>query len=284
MKTPVLLLAAPLAVILVLGLAPLVLVVVWSFCAWDSATYWIKPEFSLAAYGAILEAGRWSVFLSTLGKALLTSAICLVIAYPTAYAMYFLAGRTLSIVLAALLTIPFFTSYLIRSFSWRLLLGRTGVINTLLQQAGIIDAPLDWLLFSDFAVIVGLIASYLPFATFPILLSMRRVDPIALAASRDLGAGFWTLVRTVLLPLTYSGVFAGFLFVFVMVAGSSTEVQMLGGAGASIVSVMINDVMRVANFPLAFAISTLMLVIVFGLVLIGDALFGLSSLFEERGQ
>ncbi|GAC1045826.1 ABC transporter permease [Rhizobium sp. No.120] len=284
MKTPVLLLAAPLAVILVLGLAPLVLVVVWSFCAWDSATYWIKPEFSLAAYGAILEAGRWSVFLSTLGKALLTSAICLVIAYPTAYAMYFLAGRTLSIVLAALLTIPFFTSYLIRSFSWRLLLGRTGVINTLLQQAGIIDAPLDWLLFSDFAVIVGLIASYLPFATFPILLSMRRVDPIALAASRDLGAGFWTMVRTVLLPLTYSGVFAGFLFVFVMVAGSSTEVQMLGGAGASIVSVMINDVMRVANFPLAFAISTLMLVIVFGLVLIGDALFGLSSLFEERGQ
>ncbi|GES41856.1 ABC transporter permease [Rhizobium dioscoreae] len=284
MKTPVLLLAAPLAAIILLGLAPLVLVVVWSFCAWDSATYWIKPEFSLAAYGAILEAGRWSVFLSTLGKAFLTSAICLVIAYPTAYAMYFLAGRTLSVVLAALLTIPFFTSYLIRSFSWRLLLGRTGVINTLLQQAGITDAPLDWLLFSDFAVIVGLIASYLPFATFPILLSMRRVDPIALAASRDLGAGFWTMVRTVLLPLTYSGVFAGFLFVFVMVAGSSTEVQMLGGAGASIVSVMINDVMRVANFPLAFAISTLMLAIVFGLVLIGDALFGLSSLFEERGQ
>ncbi len=284
MKTPVLLLAAPLAAILVLGLAPLILVIVWSFCAWDSATYWIKPEFSLAAYGAILEAGRWSVFLSTLGKALLTSAICLVIAYPTAYAMYFLAGRTLSVVLAALLTIPFFMSYLIRSFSWRLLLGRTGVINTLLQQAGITDAPIDWLLFSDFAVIVGLVASYLPFATFPILLSMRRVDPIALAASRDLGAGFWTMVRTVLLPLTYSGVFAGFLFVFVMVAGSSTEVQMLGGAGASIVSVMINDVMRVANFPLAFAISTLMLVIVFGLVLIGDALFGLSSLFEERGQ
>ena len=92
------------------------------------------------------------------------------------------------------------------------------------------------------------------------------------------------MVRTVLLPLTYSGVFAGFLFVFVMVAGSSTEVQMLGGAGASIVSIMINDVMRVANFPLAFAISTLMLVIVFGLVLIGDAIFGLSSLFEDRSQ
>ena len=284
MKTPSLLLAAPLTAILVLGLAPLILVVVWSFCAWDSATYWIKPEFSLAAYGSILVAGRWSVFLSTLGKAFLTASICLVIAYPTAYAMYFLAGPRLSIALAALLTIPFFTSYLIRSFSWRLLLGRTGVINTLLQQAGITDAPLDWLLFSDFAVIVGLIASYLPFATFPILLSMRRVDPVAMAAARDLGAGFWTMARTVLLPLTYSGVFAGFLFVFVMVAGSSTEVQMLGGAGASIVSVMINDVMRVANFPLAFAISTLMLVVVFGLVLIGDAVFGLASLFEDRSQ
>ncbi|WEX09644.1 ABC transporter permease subunit [Chelativorans sp. AA-79] len=150
------------------------------------------------------------------------------------------------------------------------MLGRTGIINTLLQDVGLISAPIDWLLFSDFAVIVGLVASYLPFATFPLILAMQRVDPIVLAAARDLGAGFWTVLRTVLLPFTLSGVFAGFLFVFVMVAGSSTEVQMLGGAGASVISVMINDVMRVANYPLAFAISTIVLVIIFGLVLIGN--------------
>ncbi len=88
-----------------------------------------------------------------------------------------------------------------------------------------------------------------------------------MAAARDLGAGFWRSLVTILVPLTYAGLFAGFLFVFVMVAGSSTEVQMLGGAGASIVSVMINDVMRVANYPLAFAISVVMLATIFGMVL-----------------
>jgi len=184
----------------------------------------------------------------------------------------------------ALMTIPFFTSYLIRSFSWRLVLGRTGVINTFLQDIGLTSAPIDWLLFSDFAVIVGLVASYLPFATFPLILSMQRVDPVLISAARDLGAGFWTVLRTVLLPLTRSGIFAGFLFVFVMAVGSSTEVQMLGGAGASIVSVMISDVMRVANFPLAFAISTVVLVVIFGLVLIGDRRLGLARLFEDRSQ
>lgn len=286
MKTPrstlAALICAPLLAILVLGLAPLAVVVVWSFWAWDPSTYWIKPELSFAGYAGILEAGRWTVIASTLFKAALAAFICLLIAYPTAYAVQFLASRRVAVVMLALMTIPFFTSYLIRSFSWRLVLGRTGVINTFLQDVGLISAPVDWLLFSDFAVIVGLVASYLPFATFPLILAMQRVEPVLIAASRDLGAGFWTVLRTILLPLTLSGIFAGFLFVFVMVVGSSTEVQMLGGAGASIVSVMINDVMRVANFPLAFAISTVVLVVIFGMVLIGDRAFGLARLFEDK--
>ncbi|MGR9221204.1 ABC transporter permease [Rhizobium leguminosarum] len=276
------LISLPLLVILVFGLAPLAVVVTWSFWTWDSATYWIKPDLSFAGYAAILDAGRWTVILSTLAKALGTALLCLLIAYPSAYAVHFLAGRRLAVILLALMTIPFFTSYLIRSFSWRLVLGRTGVVNTWLQDLGLTAAPVDWLLFSNFAVIVGLVASYLPFATFPLLLSMRRLDITVLAAARDLGAGFWKTLTTIMIPLTMPGIFAGFLFVFVMVAGSSTEVQMLGGAGASIVSVMINDVMRVANYPLAFAISTVVLAVILALVLIGNRLFGLASLFEDR--
>lgn len=276
------LMAPPLLAILAFALVPLIVVVVWSFWSWDPVTYWIKPDLSLAGYAGILEAGRWTVIVSTLVKAFGTALLCLLIAYPTGYAIHFLAGRRLNVILLALITIPFFTSYLIRSFSWRLVLGRTGIINDWLQGVGIIDAPLDWLLFSNFAVIVGLVASYLPFAIFPLLLSMRRVDPTYLAAAQDLGAGFWKGLTTILLPLTKSGIFAGFLFVFVMVVGSSTEVQMLGGAGASIVSVMINDVMRVANYPMAFAISTIVLAVIFGLVLIGNRIFGLASLFEDQ--
>ena len=131
---------------------------------------------------------------------------------------------------------------------------------------------------------VGLVASYMPFAAFPLLLSMRRVEPSFLAAAQDLGAGFWRTVGTILVPLTLPGLFAGFLFVFVMVVGSSTEVQMLGGAGATIVSVMVNDVMRVANFPLAFAISTMVLMFLFAMVLIGNWAFRLSRLFEDTAS
>ncbi|MBO9187672.1 ABC transporter permease [Rhizobium sp. L80/93] len=282
LPTSSMLMTPPLLAILTLGLVPLTVVIVWSFWSWDPQTYWIRPDLNPAGYEAILDAGRWTVIVSTLVKAFATAFLCLLIAYPTAYAIHFLAGRRLSILLLALITTPFFTSYLIRSFSWRLVLGRTGVINTMLQDLDITQAPLDWLLFSNFAVVVGLVASYLPFATFPLLLSMRRVNPTLLAAAQDLGAGFWRSLATVLIPLTLSGIFAGFLFVFVMVVGSSTEVQMLGGAGASIVSVMINDVMRVANYPLAFAISTVVLAVIFGLVLVGNRLFDLASLFEDQ--
>jgi len=273
------LLALPLVAVLVLGLAPLLTIAVWSFWTWDPSTYWIKPEPSLAGYLGILNAGRWTVLLATLAKALLAAVLCLILAYPLAYAIHFLAGRRMALILMAAITIPFFTSYLIRAFSWRLALGRTGPINDALVAFGLTDAPLDWLLFSNFAVMVGLVASYMPFAAFPLLLAMPRVEPSILVAAQDLGAGFWRIVRTIILPLTLPGMFAGFLFVFVMVVGSSTEVQMLGGAGASIVSVMVNDVMRVANFPLAFAISTVVLALLLGLVLIGNWLFGLSRLF-----
>ncbi|GAA2848182.1 putative spermidine/putrescine transport system permease protein/spermidine/putrescine transport system permease protein [Aminobacter aminovorans] len=281
MKSPGPLLALPTAlIVLLLGFVPLIVILVWSFWTWDPATYWIRPEFSLAGYAAILEAGRWSVIVGSLGKAFLTAAISVVIGYPAAMAVHFLASRRTALLLMALFTIPFFTSYMIRAFSWRLVLGRNGLINGWLMDLGIVDQPLDWLLFSNFAVNVGLVASYLPFVIFPLILSMQRVEPSLLAASQDLGAGFWRTFRSVLLPLTQAGIFAGFLFVFVMAAGSVTEVQMLGGAAASMISVMINDVMRVVNFPLAFAISTLVLIILFGLIFIGNRLFKLTSLFE----
>ncbi|OLP62671.1 spermidine/putrescine ABC transporter [Xaviernesmea oryzae] len=283
-RRPFALLAPPLLAILLLGAVPLVLVLVWSFWTWDPATYWIKPDMSLAGYSAILDAGRWTVIVSTLLKAAGTATLCVFLAFPIAYVVQFLSGPRLQALLLALITIPFFTSYLIRSFSWRLVLGRTGIVNTMLQHIGLTQAPVDWLLFSNFAVVVGLVASYLPFAVFPLVLAFRRVPPDLIAAAQDLGAGFWRAVATILLPLTFSGIFAGFLFVFVMTAGSSTEVQMLGGAGASIVSVMINDVMRVANYPLAFAISTVVLAVIFTLVLVGNVTFKLSSLFAEEDR
>ncbi|WP_371171644.1 ABC transporter permease [Aliiroseovarius sp. 2305UL8-7] len=275
-------LASPaMLMILALGIVPLAVVLVWSFWAWDPATYWIKPELSFDAYAAIGEAGRWKVLIATFVKSAAAAVFCVLVGYPAALAIHFVASRRWAFILMAAFTIPFFTSYLIRAFSWRLVLGRKGLVNNTLMELGLIADPLDWLLFSDFAVMVGLVASYLPFVVFPILLSLSRVEPNYLAASQDLGAGFWTMLGTVILPLSKPGIFAGFLFVFVMAAGSSTEVKMLGGAGASMISIMITDVMRVVNFPLAFAISAVTLVALFAVVLIGERIFGLTRLFED---
>ena len=267
--------------VLVLGFLPLAVIFVWSFWTFDPATYWIRPDLSLAAYAEIGQVGRWWVIIASFLKAGLAALLCLLVGYPAALAIHFVASRRMAFVLMGAFTVPFFTSYLIRAFSWRLVLGRTGLINSLLMNAGLIDQPLDWLLFSDFAVMVGLVASYLPFVIFPLLLSLRRVEPSYLAASQDLGAGFIRTLLTVIIPLTKPGIFAGFLFVFVMAAGSSTEVQMLGGAGASMISIMISDVMRVVNFPLAFAISVVVLAALIGAVLIGNRIFGLTRLFED---
>ncbi len=153
-----LLIAPPLAVVTLLGVVPLALVFVWSFWTWDPSTYWIKPELSFAGYGAILDAGRWTVILSTLVKSFGAALLCSLLAYPLAYAIHVMSGPRVQMLLLALMTIPFFTSYLIRSFSWRLVLGRTGIINETLQALHVTSAPLDWLLFSNFAVMIGFIA------------------------------------------------------------------------------------------------------------------------------
>lgn len=280
-KTALLLGLPGFVMVVLLSLVPLALVLMWSFWSWDPATYWIKPDLTLAAYGKILDAGRWTVLLSTAFKAAATGFFCLLIGFPAAYVIHFCTKGRTALLLMALFTIPFFTSYLIRAFSWRLVLGRNGLINDTLLSIGLIDAPLEWLLFSNFAVIIGMIASYLPFVVFPILLSMRKVEPSILHASMDLGASFPQTMTNILLPLTKPGMFAGFLFVFVMALGSSTEVQMLGGAGQSVISIMINDVMRVVNFPLAFAISSVVIVFLILVLYIGDRFLGFSKLFED---
>ena len=222
-----------------------------------------------------------AVIIKTARIAVTTTALALVLAYPIAYFMHRLAGARLRMSLSLLFLVPFFTSYIVRTFAWRLILGRLGLVNTALQALGVIQRPVEWLLFDEFAVQVGLLASYLPFMIFPILLSMTRIEGSVLEASEDLGASAWQTLRHVVIPLTTPGIFAGSLFVFVMALGSSVEVQFLGGAAESMIAIMITDVMRVLNFPLAFAISTLVLALLILLLVIGNRYLGLSELFRS---
>lgn len=279
------LLALPsLAVLIGLGFIPLALIATWSFWSFDPDTYWIKPTWSLASYAALFENGRDVVFLRTAALAALTTAVSTLLAVPAATVVGLLSGRRRAALLLALFTIPFFTSGLVRAFAWRLVLGREGVVNQALTSLGLVEMPLEWLLFSDFAVVLGMVAAYLPFAIIPIALAFARIEPSVIRASQDLGAGFWTMFSTIVLPLVMPGIVAGFLFVFVVAVGTSMEVQLLGGAGASSISIMINDVLRVVNFPLAFAIATTVVTLLIVLIAVANSALGLSRHFESFGR
>jgi ABC-type spermidine/putrescine transport system permease subunit I len=193
-----------------------------------------------------------------------------------------LSGPRCATLLVALFTIPFFTSGLVRAFAWRLVLGREGIINKALIGLGVVDAPVEWLLFSAFAVVLGMVAAHLPLAIVPIALAFARIESSVIRASQDLGAGFWTTFSSIVLPLIMPGVLAGFLFVFVVAIGASMEIQLLGGAGASSIAIMINDVMRVVNFPLAFAIATAVSVVSILVIMVADRALKLSRFFEDR--
>jgi len=276
------LLASPVvAVLLALSVAPLALVLVWSFWQWDPAIYWMRPAFVLDAYQSVVGTDRLIVIVRTARIALITAALALLLGYPVALFMDRFATARERTILMLLFLVPFFTSYIIRTFAWRLVLGRTGLINSFLVRAGLREEPLEWLLFSDFAVHVGLLASYLPFMIFPLLLAFGRIDRSLIEASEDLGGTFGQTLRHVILPLTAPGMFAGSLFVFVMALGSSVEVQFLGGAAASMIAIMIQDVIRVLNFPLAFAISTSVVLFLILLLIVGSRFLGLARLFAS---
>src|SRR5882757_3773855 len=266
-----------------IGFVPLALVAIWSLWSFDPETYWIKPVWSFASYAALLNSGRAAVLLQTAGLAALTATASTLLAVPAATFIALLSGPRRAALLLALFTIPFFTSGLVRAFAWRLVLGREGIVNNALLSLGIVDTPVEWLLFSDFAVVLGMVAAHLPLAIVPIVLAFVRIENSVIRASQDLGAGFWTMFSSIVLPLIMPGVLAGFLFVFVVAIGSSMEIQLLGGAGASSIAIMINDVMRVVNFPLAFAIVTVVVILLIAVIIVADRTLKLSRLFEDRG-
>ena len=284
LRRPATLLALPALIVLIcVGLAPLLVIAVWSFWSFDPNTYWITPDWTLTSYRALFDTGRFPVLVRTATLALVTGAIAIIFAFPAAAVIGMMSRPRQATILIVLFTIPFFTSALIRSFAWRLVLGRTGIVNDTLIALGIVDEPVEWLLFSDFAVVIGMVAAYLPFAVIPMVLVLARIEPSVIRASEDLGAGFWTTLLRVVLPLAMPGVIAGFLFVFVVALGTATEIQLLGGAGDSSIAIMINDVMRVVNFPLAFAIATAVLVFMSIIVLVADRALKLTRMFEDLG-
>jgi putative spermidine/putrescine transport system permease protein len=268
----------PALYVLILGIIPLFLIIMWSF--FEPTEYWIRPRLTIAAYTKFFTLGRYITFLKTLRVSVTVTVIALLLGYPIAFFIRKIIKEKYRTLVLFIFIIPFFLSYIIRIFSLRLILGRNGLINNLLVLMDLVSAPLEGLLFNEFAVHIGLLSSYLPFMIFPIMLSIERVGNSTIEASQDLGATFFQTLFKVIIPLTKPGIFAGCIFVFVSSLGSTVEWDLLGGVSELSTQQMLESLITALKFPSTFAISTLILIITMGALLLGFRYARIGDLFE----
>jgi putative spermidine/putrescine transport system permease protein len=259
--------AAPLAaVFVVFFLVPLALIVAVSF--WQATDYELIPAFTLQAYADIFQGcgggGETCVTLrtyaSTLKFSLLTWLFTGAIGFTVAYFLAFHVRSTLwQTVLFILCTVPFWTSNVIRMISWIPLLGRNGLVNQTLLAAGLVDQPLEWLLFSGFSVTLAFVHLYTMFMIVPIFNSMMRIDRALLEAARDAGASAWQTVWHVVLPLSRTGIIIGSIFVLALVMGDFVTVGVMGGQQIASVGKTIQVQAGYLQFPAAAANAVILL-------------------------
>ena len=187
---------------------------------------------------------------------------------------YFLAFHVRStgwqIVLFLLCTIPFWTSNIIRMISWIPFLGRNGIANQTLLDLGLIESPLEWLLFSDFSVILAFVHLYTLFMVVPVFNTMMRIDHNLLEAARDGGASEWGVIREVVLPLSLPGLMIGTIFVVALALGDYSTVRLMSGGQASNAGLAISNMINSLQYPPAAANAVVLLVVT--LLIVGTLL------------
>jgi putative spermidine/putrescine transport system permease protein len=259
--------AAPLAIVLLcMFVAPLVFVVVVSFFDYDRLE--IYPAFMFDNYIDIFTSEiTIRLYSKTLEYAAIVEAITLVIGFLVAYFLTFHV-RTLRwrIALLVACTIPFFTSNMIRMISWIPFLGREGILNNSVMATHLVKQPLDFLLFSDFAVIVAYVHILSMMMVAPIVNSMAKIDHSLIAAARDAGASEFQIVRDIVMPLSKTGIALGSVLVLTQTMGDFFVVHLLsGGKSAGVVSAIATQ-LNAFIYPPAAASSVVLLAVVIVLV------------------
>jgi putative spermidine/putrescine transport system permease protein len=253
----------PLATILTLFFGiPVLVVIVVSFFDFDHSD--IVPTFILDNYVDIFTSDvTWRLYLSSLKFAVIVWAITLLVGFTLAnYLVFHINSLLLKIGLFLLCSVPFWTSTIIRMISWIPFLGRNGVFNSVLMDAHLISHPLDFLLFSDFAVIVAYVHLFTLFMLVPIFNSMARIDPRLIEAAKDAGASRWEILREIILPLCKSGIALGSIFVVTQVMGDFFVVKVMsGGQSASVVSALQNEIAAL-QYPPAAASAVILVIVV----------------------
>jgi putative spermidine/putrescine transport system permease protein len=254
---------APMAFLMVAMVGiPLLTVVLLSFWEFDGIA--VYPAFTWANYAEVLQSPvTFNLFVATVKYALITLVATTIIGFTCSYFLvFYVRDLRLQIALFLLCTIPFWTSNVIRMVSWIPFLGREGLFNRALMQLGVIDRPLDILLYSDFAVVLTYIHLFTLFMIVPIFNSMAKINPSVIEAARDAGASPFQILRDIIIPLSKTGIALGSIFVVTLVMGDFFVVRVMsGGQSASVVSAMKNNIDQL-YYPVASAMAVLLVIVV----------------------
>lgn len=241
---------------------PLGTVISLSFWTFDGLEYY--PDFTLENYTKVFSSWvTWKIFFNTIRYAVITWAIALAIGFTVSYYLVFhVKNLKIQIALFLLCTIPFWTSTVIRMISWIPFLGREGIFNNALMSVGIVDQPLEFLLFSDFAVILTYVNLFTLFMIVPIFNAMVKINPNVIEAAVDAGASQVQVLWNVIIPLTRTGIALGTIFVMTLVMGDFFIVRVMsGGQSTSVVSAMKNNIDQLF-YPQAAAMAVLLIGVV----------------------
>ncbi len=260
---PTLLQISPISLILGFFLVlPIGTILIVSF--WDYNDFSFFPDFVWTNYSDALGSNvTYKTYLNTLWYAGLTWFFTFIIGFTVAYFLAFHIHTTRwQIVLFLICTIPFWTSNIIRMISWIPFLGRNGVFNTMLQSIGLIDEPLEFLLFSDFSIVLAFVHLYALFMVVPIFNSMMRIDGSLIEAAIDGGANGWQTITNVVIPLCKPGIAIGSIFVVTLVMGDYITVRLMGGGQRASVGVMMWNEISLLLYPAAAAHAVVLLAVV----------------------
>jgi len=269
------LLAPLLAWVGIFVVAPAALLLVYSFCDRDELGR-VVFDFSTAAYARVLDPIYLGIFARSLGYATATTVLCLVIGFPVAWWIARTPaparGRWLLLVM-----VPFWTSFLVRTYAWIMILKQEGLLNAVLHSLAPGTPPLE-LLYTPTAVMIGLVYAYLPFMILPIYGSAEKLDGSLIEAAHDLGAGPLRVFSSVIIPLTLPGIAAGALLVFVPSIAMFAITDLMGGAKVPLLgNVIQNQFLQARDWPFGSALGVVFM-----------ALFALSYWilvrFQDRGE
>ncbi len=249
---------------------PLAFVVMVSF--WDYNDYAFFPAFTARSYVETFEGCYEQLpelctilktYVSTVKFCFLVWLLTLLIGFTIAYFLAFhVQSITTQMTLAIICTIPFWTSNVIRMISWIPLLGRNGLVNQTLMGMGIIKEPLEWLLYSDFAVVLAFVHLFTFFMVIPIFNSMARIDKRLIEAAYDAGASGWQTLWNVVIPLAKPGIVIGSIFVITIVMGDFVTVGVMGGQQIASAGKIIETRLNALQFPPAAANAVILLAVV----------------------